>query len=120
MLQGHEEFCRQLVDLGFAPTKHGERSLWIEYEVRYGPLEGTTIRLGFEVPPEFPRTPPSGPHVSPAGVFTSRPRPMQGLHASGPFGQDWVYLSRPFHRHGPGRNSVTAYLAFVDAVLADL
>lgn len=118
-LQGHEEFSRQLVELGYTTMPHDERALWVEYEVKDGPLQGTKVRLGFVVPPEFPRTPPSGPHLSPAGLFNSRPSPVPGLNAS-PFGPDWCYLSRPFHRPSPSRNTVTTYLAFVDAVLASV
>jgi hypothetical protein len=115
MAQGREEFERQLRELGYSPEpSQPDGRVVFEYTAPRGRFNKQAVRLGFEVPPEFPRTPPPGPHVTP------RILPMNPSAAShpektndSPYGGDWQYWSRPF-TGWTGRESVAKYLVFVD------
>lgn len=115
MAEGHEAFADELRKLGITveETLSGNRVI-IEYEPSTGRFRGQHLRLGFEVPPNFPRTPPGGPHVSPALLPINRTaarHPDKVLPSA--FGNDWQYWSRPFPNWN-GRGGVARYLAFVD------
>ena len=120
MAEGREEFVRQLLELGYEllplppdPAQPGNR-VAIEYVVQGGRFAGQTIKLGFEVPPDFPRTPPSGPHVSPRLLPINPGANHPDRAAESPFGPDWEYWSRPYRGKWRGREGVSEYLAHID------
>lgn len=115
MAEGREEFERQLRELEYAPdaSQSGNRVVF-EYVVPDGKFKGRTVNLGFDVPAEFPRTPPPGPHVSPA-LLPMNPSAQDHptKTAPSPFGNDWQYWSRPC-KGWRGREGVAEYLVFID------
>ena len=117
-MTGIEEFCRQLVDLGYEPEKKDPNWAIIDHEIGAGRFAGTRIRLGFEVPPEFPRTPPHGPHFTPCliPVNPSVQSHPERVHPS-PLGADWGHWSRTF-TNWKGKEGVAGYLAFVAHLFA--
>src|SRR5882724_4802309 len=115
MAEGRAEFEHQLRELGYEPDpgQPGNRTAF-PYWVPGGRFEGQDIALGFEVPPDFPRTPPPGPHVRPQllPVSTSNPLHPYKVDASN-FGPEWEYWSRPY-RQWKGRESVRTYLVHIE------
>ena len=101
-----DDFARQLIDLGFEVTLSGNR-LTFPFNVPIGLIAGQEVRLGIDVPGDFPATPPSGPHVSPRVGH-----PGGAVHAS-PFGPDWEYWSRPFLDWQKTSRTVREYMAHV-------
>jgi hypothetical protein len=66
MAEGRQEFERQLRELGISPDEGlPEPRVSFDYDVSAGRFKGKRVKLGFEVPVNFPITPPPGPHVSP-------------------------------------------------------
>ena len=84
------------------------------YVIPLGPRVGESVRVGLQVPADFPVTPPPGPHFCPRIVH-----PAGAIHPS-PLGVDWVYWSRPFPNWRLTDRSVSAYLAHIRALLAQL
>lgn len=94
----------------------------IDYVVQSGCFAGEQVRMGFIIPPDFPLTAPSGPHVSPC----LRPSDQPGDHPNGarhsshaaPFadgeGGDWQYWSRPYPNWKSSRSPVATYMTFID------
>jgi hypothetical protein len=85
-----------------------------DYPVETGQFAGRKVRLGLVVPPDFPATPPSGPHVSPC----VRPICQPGIHPAGAihpsdFGNDWQYWSRPFPNWATSKRTVAAYMSHI-------
>jgi hypothetical protein len=121
MAQGRQEFERQLRELGFTPEPGlPEPRVAFPYEVRAGQFKGQTVKLGLEVPADFPDTPPPGPHVSPLllPIDTSINAHPQKVAAS-PFGPEWEYWSRP--RLGwTGRQTVADYFVHLDHLFATI
>lgn len=114
--KGREEFERQLLELGYSPdAKEGGSKATFNYVPPGGRFKGQTIKLGFDVPADFPRTPPSGPHVSPAllPMNPRAPNHPDRTAASGPFGDGWQYWSRPFPNWRE-KVGVVGYMAYVD------
>src|SRR5438309_419994 len=110
---GAAEFARQLRGLGYQVTELPGEAVTFPYEVPIGSVAGTTITLGFFVPPDFPVTPPSGPCVSPA---LGHPAGNVGVMAQ--LGPNWEYWSRPFPDWPDSDRSVRAYLAHIRHVFA--
>ena len=111
MAQGREEFDRQLRELGFSPqTAQPDPRVVFTYTIPRGRFTGQVVTLGLEVPPEFPRTPPPGPHLTPR-ILPMNPGAASHPEktADSPFGGDWQYLSRPF-TGWKGREGVATYL----------
>ena len=88
----------------------------IEYVVPGGRFVDQKVKLGFEVPPDFTRTPPGGPHVSPRLLPINPGAPDHPNRAaeSPAFGADWEYWSRPYSGKWRGREGVSEYLAHID------
>lgn len=121
MAEGREEFLRQVQDLGYEvlptppnPDQPGDRVV-IGYRVPGGRFADQQIKLGFEVPATFPRTPPSGPHISPRllPINPSASDHPNKVLESQHFGPDWEYWSRPY-RGWRGREGVSEYLTHID------
>lgn len=122
---GIDRFRQGLLDLGynarFVPGTSDH--LVIDYDVQSGCYCGTQVKLGFQVPADFPITPPSGPHTSPC----LRPSDQPGEHPNGARhtahaqafataeGGEWQYWSRPFPGWSPkAKNPVATYMSFID------
>ena len=119
-MEGAEEFSRQLKSLGYAPRSLEGNRIAFRYQPRAGRFKGQKVELGLEIPPEFPRTPPPGLHVTPQLLPLN---PGASAHpdrvATSSFGADWQYWSRPFPGWR-GREGVATYLAYVDRLFADI
>ena len=124
MAEGRDEFARQVQELGYEllptppdPAQPGNRVAF-EYAIPGGRLDGQKIKLGFEVPPDFPRTPPSGPHLSPRllPLNPGAPDHPQRVAESPNFGPEWEYLSRPYRGTWRGREGAAEYLAHIDHI----
>lgn len=119
MADGKDEFEAQLRALGHEPRREGKGMTSFPYVVPAGKLAGTSVRLAFDVPMDFDRTPPSGPHLSPRAL------PMNPGAAGHPervadsaLGPDWQYLSRPYPDWGTRGRSVECYMAFIRHLFA--
>jgi hypothetical protein len=122
MASGKEEFERQLREMGIEPhAGQGDNRVVFDYVVSEGRFTGTQIRIGLIVPPEFSRTPPGGPHVSPRLLPMN---PSASDHstktAESEFGPEWQYLSRPYRGAWTGRKGVADYLAHIDHLFATI
>lgn len=73
------------------------------------------------MPNDFPRTPPHGPHFSPAllPVNLDASSHPNRVHPSN-FGHDWVHWSRPHPLWETTGRSVAVYLAYVKALFCVL
>lgn len=115
---GVVNFKSGLATLGYVVVDLGDGNLTFEYVVEAGRFKGQVVTLGFKVPPDFPVTPPSGPHVKPH-IHSMRGdglHPSGGVHpSSGHSGlpDDFQYWSRPYPGWNESRKSVADYLAFV-------
>ena len=116
MATGPEEFARQLLAMGVQPlTGQAAGHVAFEYDVKGGRFSGKRVALGVAVPPDFPRNPPGGPHVSPKLMPMNPHAPGHpDRTADSPFGSDWQYWSRPYRGKWTGRDAVAAYLAHID------
>jgi hypothetical protein len=74
-----------------------------DYTIEVGTLAGQKIRIGLQIPPDWPLTPPPGPHVNP------RLGHPGGAVSGSPLGSDWEYWSRPADLW-PADRSMRAYL----------
>ncbi len=116
-----DAFADELRGLGFDPELLGADRVAYPLVPEHGRLAGSDLRVGLQVPPDWRRTPPSGPHlqtaalpISPNGEHPNR------VHASDPFGPGWVYLSRPFPEGWRGDWPVEKYLAYVARLIDTL
>jgi hypothetical protein len=120
MIPSTAAFVAGLAALGYEAIVLPERPdhVVLDYHVETGKLAGRKVRLGFVVPPDFPVTPPSGPHVSPHIHVIGQPgeHPAGGVHAS-PFteaaGGEWQYWSRPYKEWATSKRTVPAYMSHV-------
>lgn len=120
MSEGRAEFARQLKEVGIeseAEDQAGTGKVVFPFPITVGRFAGTTVRMGLNVPPDFDRTPPSGPHITP---------PLIRQHGGGPgnvggsdFGPDFEYWSRPYTNWGRDGRTVIAYLAFLRMLFAE-
>lgn len=120
-MEGREQFETELRLLGYKPEERRDARTVFRYIVMAGRFIGTEIFLGFVAPPEFPRIPPSGPHLSPC-LFPLNPSADShpGRVAASDFGSDWQYLSRPYTNWGKDGRTVKAYLAFINHLFATM
>ncbi|MDA8331995.1 MAG: hypothetical protein M0027_12520 [Candidatus Dormibacteraeota bacterium] len=110
---GAPEFARQLHELGFSVGQQSD-FLVFAFTVPLGSRVGEVVRLGLQIPADFPATPPTGPHVCPRINH-----PSGAVHAS-PLGSDWAYWSRPFPNWPRTDRTASSYLAHVRALFAQL
>jgi hypothetical protein len=115
---GAGNFKNGLVALGYDAEEVGDGNLTFKYIVEVGRFKGQMVTLGFKVPPDFPLTPPSGPHVKPHihAMQGGGVHPNGGVHpSSGHSGlsDDFQYWSRPFPGWNETRRTVSDYMAFV-------
>jgi|SRR6516162_8749160 hypothetical protein len=113
----YKNFVDQLRELGYVVEENTANRVTFEYTIPVGKFRGQTIKLGFQVPLDFPASPPTGPHVSPH-LLPLNPHggkhPKEGVHASPAFGENWQYWSRPFLHTWPNtERDLRAYMAFI-------
>ena len=99
-------FMDGLREMGYDPATLRDLSNHVvfPYVVKSGRFAGTSVRLGFIVPNEFPDALPTGMHVSPQllPMGQSGGHPAGGIHHQHamPFeqvaGGNWQYWSRPY------------------------
>lgn len=119
-LVGAQTFLIGLQRMGYQPhlLQGKPDHIVFDYAVETGSKAGAHVRVGLIVPPDFPASPPSGPHVSPR-VF---PINTAGAHPHGriwadqarPFadgeGGEWEYWSRPCSDWATRPKTVAAYM----------
>jgi hypothetical protein len=107
--QGRTLFAEGLHGLGFDPelVEGSETMIEFGYVIPNGPRSGEQVRLGLEVPENFPVEPPHGPHYRPTIL---RGRGIAGVHENLAFGCEWDHWSRPHPRWNLTDRSVGAYL----------
>jgi hypothetical protein len=84
------------------------------YTILTGRFAEQQVKVGFQVPGDFPVTPPSGPHISPR-LLPNQPggaHPTGGIHDS-PFGSEWHYWSRPMPNWTTTKRTVKDVLAHI-------
>ncbi len=113
---GVSDFIGQLRSLGYEPQDIGSNRVAMPLEIPVGRFAGTQISLGIEVPPDFPMSPPGGPHVKPHLLpinQTSGAHPACAVHPS-PFGSEWQYWSRPFQNWSTTDRTARTYMAHIN------
>lgn len=116
-------FTDGLKAMGFdpLPLPGKQDHVVIDYKVECGKFAGQQVKLGFIVPPEFPLSPPSGPHVSPhvREIKTDGTHPTGAIHQTQAaafqeaLGTPWQYWSRPFVEWGQSRKTVPTYMSHI-------
>jgi hypothetical protein len=109
---GAERFVADLEALGFDDVKRDGSRVSTKWAVALGSRIGEVIEMGWDVPPDWPETPPHGPHVRPAFDH-----PGGGNHAS-PFGADWRHWSRPYNRWALDGRTMKVYVRFMTTLLS--
>ena len=120
----NEKFINGLKDLGHTVEILGDTRIIISnYLIEEGRLKGQTIKVGFEVPPDFEITPPTGPHITPCLLTinesaTTHPEKV----VASPFGPEWQYLSRPYpNNYWPNSaRTVKEYMRHIKHILNTL
>ena len=133
-----EQFCEGLRALGYEPEVRPDAQAGVgkfvvfDYEIEIGPRRGEIIRLGLQVPPDWPMSPPSGPFVSPhllpVRPESGRGRPWDNVHEAQGRGVDlpegeWQYWSRPFPGSpgwGSTEKTVATYLRHIRTLVGEL
>ncbi len=122
---GKDAFIAGLKASGSVPEDLGDNRVAFPYTIRDGRFKEKTIKIGVEVPTDFPVTCPSGPHISPR-LIPLNPNGQGNDRAteSAQFGTDWQYLSRPFVDNAEGWNrtskDVNAYLRHLKRIMEEL
>src|SRR5687768_259867 len=91
-LQGADRFAAELRALGYEPERSANGTVCFEYVIENGPWVGRRVRLGFQVPPNFPIEPPHGPCYADAIL---RGLGITGVHPGHAIGPAWDHWSRP-------------------------
>jgi hypothetical protein len=107
------EFIDQLKSVvGEIETVEDDR-VTFNYTIQTGSYAGKTVKIGFVIPPDFPLSPPTGPHISPRLLPNQGGglHPTGGIHDSPQFGADWHYWSRPIPNWSSTKRTVKDVLA---------
>lgn len=121
MASGHEEFERQMKEIGIEPYPgQSVDRVVFDYVISAGKFAGKQIKIGLVIPIDFPRNPPGGPHICPKLLPTNPSAPDHPNRAAdSDFGTDWQYLSRPYYSgKWKGREGVNDYFAYIDHLFA--
>jgi len=113
---GPDGFAAELGDLGYVVELHAGFVIFA-YEVDVGPCDGSRVQIALQ-PIDHPRTPPTGPFVSPRLLPIrpdSSPAPWGGVHEAHGRGFDdpngiWEYWSRPFPEWADHGRTAVSYL----------
>ena len=125
-----DDFMAQLQQLGFGPELRPNEIVVFNYEVELGKHIGETIKLGLQVPTDWPMSPPSGPFVSPRllPISTGQPlrgRPWDAVHTVEGRGIEdpdavWEYWSRPYTAWPKTDRTVKAYLRHLRTLFGEI
>jgi len=124
-----DDFAAQLRQLGLEPELRPSEFVVFDYEVELGRHIGETVKLGLQVPADWPMSPPSGPFVSPRLLpisgSTGQGRPWDAVHTADGRGLDdpdgvWEYWSRPFTAWPKTDRSVKAYLRHLRTLFGEI
>lgn len=109
------DFINQLKEFRFEVEDLGNNKIAFPYKIICGRFEGQVIKLGFQVPADFPLTPPSGPHISPP-LLPMNPQAITHPQrtAISVFGINWQYWSRPFKRWSETHRTAKDYMKFIN------
>lgn len=111
----YQDFVSGLRTGGYGVRELGGNRVTFPYVVPTGRFAGTEIDLGFDVPADFPLTPPGGPHVSPRLLPITNgggSHPSGGVHTS-PFGETFEYWSRPLSHWPSTKRTVKDVMAHI-------
>lgn len=109
---GAAGFLAALAAAGYPVTMSNEFTVF-DYTVEVGSRAGQQVRIGLQIPGDWPLSPPPGPHVSPA---IGHPH---GAVCASPLGPGWEYWSRPAQNWAADR-SVRAYLRHLRTLFSQL
>jgi hypothetical protein len=112
------EFGAGLRTLGYAVQEIDGTRVVFPYVIETGSHSGKEITLGFYVPPDFPLTCPSGPHISPATFPAPAPDPPAVHAPRDGFGAEFRYWSRPCNEWAKGDRDVKTYMRHIRRVFA--
>lgn len=109
------DFFEQLKSVVGEVEDLGDGKVAFTYTILTGNFAGKTIRLGFQVPEDFPLSSPSGPHISPRLLpnQSGGTHPSGGIHDSPTFGPDWHYWSRPMPNWASTKRTAKDVMAHV-------
>lgn len=117
---GTDNFKEGLEALGYAVEQKDQDKLIIPFVIAEGRFAGKEIKVGFQVPGDFPMTPPGGPHISPRLIPINGNAPDHSRAAdSAQFGTEYEYLSRPYTQWAHKR-TVKRYMEYVAHLLNTL
>ncbi|PSR35707.1 MAG: hypothetical protein C7B44_12810 [Sulfobacillus thermosulfidooxidans] len=115
------EFIQPLQQLVGTVNVQGNK-VDFEYIVPLGTFRGRKVRIGFEVPSDFPLVPPGGPHVSPQLIPINQNGATHQTRAHpSSFGADWEYWSRPFaNEWNKTDKTVKTYMSYIRKLFDEL
>ena len=123
-LIGAKLFEVQLRAVGYDVVELPDHHVKFTYTVDVGIHAGLVLEMGFVVPPDFPMTPPSGPHINKL-LHPNKgggSHPTGGIHPSTQhskhFGSDWQYWSRPYPKWAAGKRDAVGYMTFIHGLWA--
>ena len=124
-LGGAALFAHESRELGYEVTELPDNHVKFPYVIDVGKFFGLKLNKGFVLPPDFPLTPPHGPHID-KGIHPiggGGQHPTGGIHESHPghskhFGKGWQHWSRPHPSWSDGERSVGRYMAFIRTLWA--
>jgi len=121
-MSGKELFVSELKDLGYQPEDLGGNRVAFDYTISEGKFAERVIKVGFEVPPDFSVTCPTGPHIRPALIPMNTGGIGNDRAAESPLGSDWQYLSRPYPGNGWSRTNrkLRVYMWYIKHLLDNL
>lgn len=122
----YTDFVAQLRARGYQVSEHGGSKVVFPYTIPSGRIAGTQVRVGYEVPLDFPLNPPGGLHVSPR-ILPLNPQggqhPNSGISASAfgeAFSGEWEYWSRPMHHWAQTKRTVRDVIAHLSHLMDTL
>jgi hypothetical protein len=112
-----QDFIDQLKQAGYEVEELGDNKVSIPYNVPGGKFEGQDIKLGFEIPGDFPLTPPAGVNVSPRLLPLNPDAPNHPEKVGeSKFGDGWEFWSRKIEHWNQTKRTANDYIRFVNAL----
>lgn len=118
----YQDFVSQLKQLKYDVTEMGGNKVSFPYEIPAGKFRGKQVYLGFDVPSDFPNTPPGGPHIKPRilPLNTNAKTHPEKVLESQKFGPDWEYWSRPILGWAESDHTVRFYMKHIRTLFVTL
>jgi hypothetical protein len=116
-MTGPAVLIQELRALGYQPEERevsGQRFAVFEFIIPVGARMAEQILLGLDTPPDWPETPPHGPHVSPPFDHPN------GANHPSPLGGDFRHWSRPPADWSRTQKSARAYMRHLQTLFAQL